>query len=159
MVQIRSYSEGDLTSILAIEKSTFPQPWTESFFRYIASGARDLFMVAIEADILVGYIVGEVKDSRDALRGQLRWGHVLNVAVREGWRGQGIGSSLLDTVEARMKAGGASQVLLEVRISNVEAQELYRRRGYVVTGRVRDYYVDEDALIMVKYFSEIAGII
>lgn len=46
------------------------------------------------------------------------------------WRGQGIGSALLNEVEARLKAKGCLKVNLMVRKENTAAQGLYRRLGY-----------------------------
>ena len=159
MVTLRKYRGGDLPQILEIERETFPEPWNESFFRYIAGVSGDLFMVAEEEGRIIGYIVAEVRESSDQLRGEVLWGHILNVAVRAEKRSRGIGTLLMGLIEEKLERLKASQVLLEVRVSNTRAQSLYRRRGYIVTSRVKNYYVDEDALIMVKYLIEIADII
>jgi ribosomal-protein-alanine N-acetyltransferase len=73
-----------------------------------------------------------------------------NVAVAGSARGHGIGGALVDTVIERVKERGAHELFLEVRESNLSAQGLYRRRGFVVVGRRRSYYAQptEDALVM-----------
>ena len=47
---------------------------------------------------------------------------------------------------------GASKMTLEVRVSNHQAQNLYRKLGFVERGIRKGYYTDtnEDALIMWK---------
>ncbi len=76
--------------------------------------------------------------------------HINNVGVMEIFRGQGIGSLLLDAAlsEARRREGHVA--ILEVRAGNAGAQALYRRHGFGVTGRRQKYYrhPTEDALVM-----------
>ena len=76
--------------------------------------------------------------------------HIINIAVKEPCRGQGIGELLLissiDTA-ARLEA---RVLTLEVRASNSVAQNLYLKYGFKKMGVRRGYYTDnkEDAFIM-----------
>jgi ribosomal protein S18 acetylase RimI-like enzyme len=81
----------------------------------------DLFLVAEEAGQVVGVIMG-------AWDGRRGWIH--HLAVHSNWRNQGIGSALLNEVEARLKTRGCLKVNLMVRKENSAAQGLYRRLGY-----------------------------
>jgi ribosomal-protein-alanine N-acetyltransferase len=76
--------------------------------------------------------------------------HVNNVAVRDEYRRQGIGSALLKAVLLEGGRIGARGAFLEVRAGNGPAQALYERCGFTITGRRRNYYSQptEDALIM-----------
>lgn len=76
--------------------------------------------------------------------------HLTSIAARQGYRRQGIGELLLISAIDLAAARGARFVTLEVRLSNVEAQALYRKYGFFKTGVRRGYYTDnhEDALIM-----------
>ena len=71
---------------------------------------------------------------------------LLAIAVREIWRGQGIGARLLQAGLAALPE--VRSVFLEVRAANHAAQALYRRHGFVENGRRRGYYGDDDALLM-----------
>ena len=76
--------------------------------------------------------------------------HITEIAVREEFRGQGIGELLLiGSVRAGLEYG-SSVVTLEVRVSNFIAQRLYEKYGFKSAGTRRGYYSDnrEDALIM-----------
>jgi ribosomal-protein-alanine N-acetyltransferase len=77
-------------------------------------------------------------------------GHVCTLGVRAEWRGRGLGELLLLSLIEAAYQQGADLVTLEVRESNLVAQNLYRKYGLQVTGRRRGYYTDnrEDALIM-----------
>lgn len=76
--------------------------------------------------------------------------HITTIAVRETWRGRGLGELLLASLIAAAAEGGAERVTLEVRVSNETAQNLYRKYGFHQEGLRRRYYSDnnEDAYIM-----------
>ena len=144
-----------MPQILEIERETFPEPWNESFFRYIAGVSGDLFMVAEENGRIIGYIVAEVRESSDQLRGEVLWGHILNVAVRAEKRSRGIGTLLMGLIEEKLERLKASQVLLEVRVSNQPAIALYEKLGFTNVNRKLGYYMDgEDALVLAKPLKE-----
>ncbi len=76
--------------------------------------------------------------------------HIIAVGVRNGYRQLGIGESLLIATIELAQILKAKVVTLEVRASNVIAQELYKKYGFQVTGRRLKYYSSdgEDAIIM-----------
>jgi len=76
--------------------------------------------------------------------------HVTNLAVRQEYRGKGIGELLLLATVDLADELKASFMTLEVRASNLVAQSLYRKYGFVEMGVRRGYYLDnrEDAVIM-----------
>jgi len=158
MSTLRNYKSGDLSKILELEKNIFPQPWPERFFEYIIDTASGLFIIAENEGKIIGYIIGCLREKRDT-QGVMLLGHVLNIAVVKDWRGKGIGTMMMDELESRFIILETTQSFLEVRVSNVIAQKFYAQRGYFTTGRIKDYYVDEDALIMTKLLGEIAGVI
>jgi ribosomal-protein-alanine N-acetyltransferase len=145
-IRLRRLREGDLETIHRIERSSYPTPWSMNFFRLMANMNPELFIVATVDEELVGYTVGEV----DTRRNGGKVGHVMNVAVDSRHRDRGVGTLLMEELEARFLRLGATATYLEVRESNVDAQRLYSRRGYVYLRKVEGYYGDEDGLIMTK---------
>ncbi len=77
-------------------------------------------------------------------------GHITTIAVDPHCRGRSIGELLLNALIDQAIELGAANLTLEVRVSNVVAQSLYRKYGFEVAGRRKRYYTDdgEDALIM-----------
>jgi len=76
--------------------------------------------------------------------------HIINIAVRELYRHQGVGELLLiSTIDMTLRLN-AHTLMLEVRVSNTGAQALYRKYGFEQVGLRRGYYVDnkEDAMLM-----------
>ena len=66
------------------------------------------------------------------------------VAVREDWRGRGLGSALIAFAEARILPE-TPDVFLCVSSFNHRARALYERLGYEVIGELRDYIVQGHA--------------
>ncbi len=76
--------------------------------------------------------------------------HITSVAVRKTYLRRGIGELLLISaieLAAKMKV---RIVTLEVRVSNKEAQSLYKKYGFRQVGLRKGYYTDnkEDAMLM-----------
>ncbi len=76
--------------------------------------------------------------------------HIINIAVREQHRHQGIGELLLISMIDLAVELGAQLVTLEVRASNTAAQSLYAKYGFTKVGVRRGYYTDnrEDGILM-----------
>lgn len=148
--RLRPMQAGDLPAVLAIEEMVFgDDAWPHSFF------ARDL------ANDHAAYVVLElVPEDEEPVEAELAgyagyWlledeANLMNIAVAPAWQGRGLGEYLLLETLARMEAQGAAICTLEVRVSNMRAQALYRKLGFEVVGRRRRYYQDngEDALLM-----------
>lgn len=76
--------------------------------------------------------------------------HISTIAVDVPWRGRGLGELMFLALVEEAIALGADLITLEVRVSNLVAQNLYRKYGLAVVGRRPRYYRDnlEDALVM-----------
>ena len=75
---------------------------------------------------------------------------IVNVAVRDDCRKQGIADKLLMELTAYGNEHGASRFYLEVRVSNEAAIHLYEKHGFIRQGVRKDFYKDihEDAYVM-----------
>jgi ribosomal-protein-alanine N-acetyltransferase len=143
-VVIRRATSADVESISAIEARSFSNPWHPQTFHSLISQGRAHLLVAEDRDAgIVGYAV---------LWWVLDQGELANLAVVEGFRGKGVGSSLLDRVLADAKANDVESLFLEVRMSNERAFHLYRSRGFDQVAVRKDYYRSprEDARILLK---------
>lgn len=72
------------------------------------------------------------------------------IAVANDSQRQGLGGRLLAALTERLREAGASEILLEVRVSNQAAIGLYRSLGFRQSGVRERYYIDpiEDAVVM-----------
>lgn len=75
---------------------------------------------------------------------------IVNIAVRQSYRRQGIGELLLISLIDLAMEINAHLITLEVRVSNTAAQSLYTKYGFALKGLRRGYYSDnkEDAVVM-----------
>ena len=158
----------DVPTVSSIEKTIFSLPWSTAAFSYEIrhNPASQYFVLRhhakeLEPDTgasLPGRVRRLLQGSRiDAcLLGYAgMWiaadeAHICTLAVRREWQGRGLGELLLVTLIERVMQLGSQLLTLEARISNVRAQNLYRKYGFKVVGRRKAYYSDnhEDALIM-----------
>lgn len=146
-VTICPMTEADIDDVLAIESASFSHPWNRTHFLDELKSPYSFPLTAFDGNgQLVGYICPMLL---------LDEGHILDVAVDSRFRGCGLGRMLVERVLSFCRDGGAEFVSLEVRASNSTAIGLYRRLGFVETGRRPRYYQDgEDAILMEHIFRE-----
>src|SRR5207302_9766773 len=131
-LEIRRLSYSDLPQVIAIERRSFPTPWSLAMFVLELSKPSGICLAAVRSGKLVGYMICSRYDAV--------W-HIMNVAVDTDVRRQGIGTRLLSELFSRADKPGA-QYTLEVRVSNTEAMALYERFGFRSAGIRPGYYHD-----------------
>ena len=145
-IELRRLTLADLAAIERIEQRAYPTPWSRSMFASELAKGSSICLGAVDTsaeDVLVAYLI--ISRYADA------W-HVMNVAVHEDYRGQGIATKLLNRLFELTAGDDQRGYTLEVRVSNSSAIKLYEKLGFVPRGIRRGYYTDnrEDALIMWK---------
>jgi ribosomal-protein-alanine N-acetyltransferase len=138
-ITIRKLSYSDLPSVIAIERRSFPTPWSLAMFVLELSKPQGICLAAEDENGLVGYLVCARYD---------RVWHLMNVAIAPEHRRSGIATALIERLFD--EAGSGARYTLEVRVSNLPAIAMYEGFGFRSAGRRRSYYHDngEDALIM-----------
>ncbi|KGP72701.1 ribosomal protein S18-alanine N-acetyltransferase [Pontibacillus yanchengensis] len=139
---VRRMVDEDIDSILTIEEQCFATPWTRDAFDHeLHDNPYALYYVIEIEGTIIGYcglwlIIDEA--------------HVTNIAILPSYRGKRLGNALFNAVLTHARQLGAIQLSLEVRVSNVVAQKMYRRFGLIPGGIRKNYYTDnhEDALVM-----------
>ncbi|HBZ6637379.1 ribosomal protein S18-alanine N-acetyltransferase [Clostridium botulinum] len=134
-------TEADIDAVLEISLLSFPTPWSkESYIQELANPLAN-YIVAKYDNKIIGFIgawliIDEV--------------HITNIAVCPDFRRKNVASTLLDSLIEINKKAGCISYTLEVRASNIPAQELYKKYGFVENGIRKNYYQDnkEDAIIM-----------
>ena len=144
---IRPIREEDVDSIHEIETLCFAMPWSkESILHDVKENvvARWLVLDSGEGDVLAYAGMWFVLDEA----------HVCNVAVHPDHRRKGYGRMIFDALIELAQENSMSMMTLEVRRSNIAAQNLYHACGFLDVGYRKRYYEDnkEDALIMYKEF-------
>lgn len=133
----------DVPAVHRLEEAIFSMPWSEKDFVYEMTENKVARYLVIEE-------TGDIK----AFAGAhiiLDQAHVTNIAVRQDCRGRGLGRMITYALMQYASNLGAEYLTLEVRQSNVTAQNLYKSLGFVKVNVRKRYYEDtgEDAWLMV----------
>ncbi|MET0558411.1 MAG: ribosomal protein S18-alanine N-acetyltransferase [Solirubrobacterales bacterium] len=138
-VEVRRLAYSDLPAVIAIERRSFPTPWSLAMFVLELSKPSGICLAAQLGDDLIGYVICSRYDQV--------W-HLMNIAVAPERRRAGVASRLLSRLLG--EAQGVLPLTLEVRVSNHQAIAMYERFGFRSAGVRPRYYHDnsEDALIM-----------
>ena len=138
---IRRLAYSDLPGVIAIERRSFPAPWSLAMFVLELSKPSGICLAAADGDELAGYLVCSRYDQV--------W-HLMNVAVAPERRRGGVATGLIGRLLEETGEGADLPITLEVRVSNREAIAMYEGIGFRSAGVRPRYYQDngEDALIM-----------
>jgi len=145
-------TETDIDAILSIENNSFQLPWSRrSFLSELGlPGAENLAVRHTDAGSpprIVAYIFFRlVADEM----------HILKIAVAPDRRCRGIAAVLMEKSLALADAKGCRAAFLELRPANTAALRLYRKLGFEMIGKRKNYYSEtgEDALVMSKKIRE-----
>ena len=134
----------DLDEVLEVEHGAFTTPWS-----------RRQFVTELTQNNYAVYLV--IKRGRRTIAYGGMWAvlgeaHITNVAVLREERGRKVGDLLMRALLLEAESRDCLKVTLEVRRSNLVAQNLYRKYGFLERGVRRGYYTDdgEDAFVMVR---------
>jgi ribosomal-protein-alanine N-acetyltransferase len=144
LVAIRPMNELDVPMVVSIERSAYQFPWSEGIFRDCLRVGYVCRVVDTGGD-MGGYGIMSVGAGE---------AHILNVCIREEYRGRGYARKMLLYLMERARAAGMSEAYLEVRPSNTVAARLYHSLGFEQVGVRRGYYQAtvgrEDAAVLRK---------
>ncbi len=134
-IKIEKASIRDLDHILDIEKLSFPYPWSKEMI-------EPMLLKFLVAKNHKGRIVGFL-----AVETVLDETHILHTAVHPNFRRKKIASLLVKYV----LKDPSRKYILEVRENNLAAKGLYKKFGFKVASKRKEYYKEnnEDALVMI----------
>src|SRR5580698_6801771 len=143
---IRPATPTDIPHIRSLERQTdLAAHWAEREYAalFAAEAPKRLALIAGGGDDVSGFLIARCDVDEWELE---------NVVVAPGNRRGGIGGRLVAALLHQAGEARATSVLLEVRESNQPALQLYKKFGFLETGRRPKYYDNpaEDALLL-KY--------
>ncbi|MFO7167097.1 MAG: ribosomal protein S18-alanine N-acetyltransferase [Chloroflexota bacterium] len=174
---VERMSEADIEQVQAIERRSFNTPWSANTYRQELRNPSTSRYIVARASPTLPPPREERRPTRRGLLSSLLprffrtpqqeqspypivgyggvWlsvdeGHITTIAVAPEFRGRGIGELLLNGLIDQAISLNADVLTLEVRVSNLVAQQLYVKYGFRPAGTRPRYYTDngEDALIM-----------
>lgn len=139
-VVVRKATAGDIPRIVRIESESFKDPYSPLLLMNLLSLYPTGFLVAESHQGILGYIIVRIVGGK---------GHIIGLATDEKSRGKGVGSLLVKKAMKYFKTRSAKGAWLEVRTSNINAQNFYEKRGFQPLRIIKRYYGDgEDALLL-----------
>ena len=136
-VRVRRAELSDLDDLVALENSTFDSDLLSraQYRRHLDSDTALVLVASANHRRFLGTaVVFFRKGSRVA--------RLYSIASKPEARGKGVGTALLDAVEAAARQRRCLAVRLEVRDDNANAVRLYERHGYKHIGHYPHYYQD-----------------
>lgn len=149
---IRPMREKDIPDVMKIEEVSFgSHHWTKESFRAELNNTTGNYFVICDQHNkkLIGYcgfwlIMDET--------------HVTTIAVHPDYRRKKLGEVLLQCIVQKSVEKKAKWITLEVRISNVAAQNLYYKYNFSSLGVRKKYYQDNDEDALIMWTEDIHGI-
>jgi ribosomal-protein-alanine N-acetyltransferase len=141
---LRRMEISDLPEVLEIEKNCFSNPWSiNAFLEVIISDYY--YSIVMSKTKITGYGVACFENSKI---------HILNLAVKQEKRRNKIGTRILNHILKYGFSHKKRRAILEVRSRNSAAISFYRKHNFKKTGIKKNYYQDDDAIIMERKISE-----
>ena len=133
---IRAATLSDVNCLLALETDSFASDrLTLRSFRHFVRSPTAVLRVMREGTGILGYYLLLFRARSEVAR-------LYSIAVDGRHRGRGLAAALLADAEQASRLKGLARLSLEVREDNAPAIRLYERLGYVLKGRVAEYYAD-----------------
>lgn len=160
----------DVPEVALIDRLSFDLSWSPRTYEFEITESEQSYMVVLESDQPLTLPLWRRWWKRAGWRGRdtqpqriIGFGglwkvqdeaHISTIAVHPACRGNGYGEILLAAMVGRGLALGAYYNALEVRVSNVRAQNLYRKYEFQVKEVKPRYYRNnnEDAYDMRAYY-------
>lgn len=144
--EIRPLTEKHQKEVMKLNLRCFlnGENYTKHTFAYLLNEPNALsYRIVTPQDEMVGFIFVMTDDNGA--------GHITTVGVAPEHRRRGLAENLLSHTEKALGRRGINTVMLEVRVSNIAAQSLYRNLDYSIVQRVNKYYNNgEDCFLMMK---------
>lgn len=132
-VQIRHLIKADLPLLEWDGQFTHFRRSFKNAYYNARKGLAVLWVAAIPPDRIVGQVfVSLISRARSELADGRRRAYLYSVRVRSEFRGQGLGSRLMDIAEADLVDRGYRISTLNVARDNPKAIRFYRSRGYQI---------------------------
>jgi len=150
-IVVRRCTLEDLEGVIEVNERELPEDYPYFFYKSILDNYPESFLVACNSiKEIIGYIMWRVERTPSINSLKLKNnGHLVSIAVLKTYRQLGIASTLLSHSMKKIKKYKIDEFVLEVRVSNIEATNLYKKFNYQTKTIKEKYYRDgENAYYM-----------
>ncbi|HOP30561.1 MAG TPA: ribosomal protein S18-alanine N-acetyltransferase [Spirochaetota bacterium] len=139
-VIIRKAVFTDLQQVCEIEAESI-KSWTYNQFAEELGRTFSCFIVAEQSGLITGYAIAWI------IAGELQ---INSIAVKNNYKRLGLGRMMLDYLINSNSSEKISAIYIDVRKNNTDALNFYKSSGFIETGLRKNYYGDDDAILMEK---------
>ena len=140
-IEIRKMELTDLESIKNIFTSDFDNFWSFNVLKEELDNEHSNYLLAKFNKEIVGFAgIKIVLDEAD----------IMNIVTKKNYRGNGIGTMLLNNLIYLCSELGIKTINLEVSEENLPAIHLYEKFGFKIIGNRKNYYQSKNAILMKK---------
>ncbi len=141
-IKILKMSSEDIDEILKIEKSHNVSILTKNLLVNDLLGSNNYYLIAKYNNKIIGYVgISYIYDTAD----------IISIVVDKSYTNHGVATLLLNEIFSFCKENNVKKIMLEVRKSNIIAQNLYLKLGFKKISERKNYYEGkEDAYIYEK---------
>jgi ribosomal-protein-alanine N-acetyltransferase len=148
---IRRCALEDLEAVIEVNEKELPEDYPYFFYKSILDNYPESFLVACNNDgKIIGYIMWRVE--RTPAINSLKFvnkGHLVSIAVLKNYRRLGVATALMANSMKNIKKPKINEFVLEVRVSNYTAINLYKKFNFITHSIKEKYYRDgENAYYM-----------
>lgn len=117
-------------------------------FNNAAKGKATLWVADLQGVGVIGQLFVQISSARPELADGLTRGYIYGFRIQPLFRGNGLGTQMMDIAEADLSNRGFYWVTLNVAKENWRARRLYERLGYAVIGSEEGKwnYMDEKGI-------------
>lgn len=142
--KIEPMNSSHIEGVFEVSKLSLAEAWNIESIEKELSNKLAKYFVALDENKVIGFLgMWVVFDEGD----------ITNIAVHPEYRKQGIGNLLMDNLITLCKENNINSLTLEVRQSNLPAQNLYKKHGFKEEGIRKNFYDNpkENAIIMWRH--------
>ena len=137
---IQKAQKKDIEEILNIEHETSGS-WTRDLFKSEFNNILSNFIIARKNKKIIAFAISW--NILDEL-------HINKIAVTGSFLRKGIGTGLINYLIENSQWENPSRIILEVNENNRTGISFYKKLGFMKTGKRKNYYENNDAVLMEK---------
>ena len=138
-IKISEMTNSDLENIKEILETEFDNFWSYNILKQeIQSNISNVYVLRFTDEIVGFAAISIVLDEAE----------ITNIVIKKKYRGQKISLLLMETLINIATKSNCKKIHLEVNVHNEIAKNLYKKLGFKQVGLRKNYYKNQDAILM-----------
>lgn len=138
-MKIYRLNSSSIDRIIFFDELCFPSDhWNVEDWKELINDDKSYYYAVENVDeIIASIFVYNWAGEKDYLK-------ITSLSVHPDYRGKGYGNKLLEFIKVQMNLWDIHKASGETRASNHQMQKLFEKSGFILSGKVQEYYKDPD---------------